>query len=389
MISNKKYIYTEDSPIEKFKNITQIIFNIFLKKQGFILILIFFISLILYFRYSNESIIVSNNLLNKILIPNLYNSCYKDISLALLTSSIFYFFTSYLPYKLRRKKYFLEIERRLFDVHQNLSLILSILIDNMDSYKLLEEEKYEEFEKHLLKWTDIRQTVPFNIPLYEAIKPEKKKLKEKINKLLKYSEYLEPELKDILENISYCHLYRASSFDPTPVVLNGYVITPASNSIKFFDVSDLYEILKNLKEFCRKNKRIEEIFLISLRKEKQFTKYEKISLKVFNRNPAFSSYFNLADFAYKERKFKKFVKYLFRFLKSKQLKQQPRNGKLGIFHQIETSYPEILSNKKYLKIRYILLAAPEIEREVITLVQDKEVKTFSRYKEICSKYSSL
>lgn len=345
-----KYQFTEKTLEKNLKNKLRRELILRTENYEWIMLCVFIISVYFYLRHSNSYLIFNYKILKKIFVPNSHNKIILDFCFSLIVSTIFYFLTIVIPYKIKKFENSLEIERRILEVYNTLGSILAFSIENItvdNFFKLLDENKIEEARNKLSNWEKVINIFSGK-KLYEHIDQEKIKLISSIEKVLELNELIDYEIRNIMYNILASHLLIA-----VPYRENREII--ASHKIDIFDVYDIGLNQKKIHEYLFKNNKALEIFLIEYWEKKDFKNYEKITLKKYLINPAFSNLYSLAKFALEIGDKKKYKKYLFMFFKSKIFLLQPIKIKISNFMQFEYENPNLYLDKEYINLRAFFL----------------------------------
>ena len=324
---------------------------------------------------SQYPLIYSSRILDILFItkPSVYSPLIENISLSIIGSSIFYIITEIIPYKRRKIEYSDEIELRIFEIYLSLKRILDVILkDEKLGMKLLEENRIQECEILLNTWEDRAKFFTSNF-VFEEVEKLIAEIKEKIDKLLVFENFLDYEIREIIYSIPRCHLFRRLLYSE----MRGTVVP----NIHLCDIYDIYESIQKIESYAKKFKKIPEIFSLSLYSENKIKDYERYILNNFLKNSGFACFHNLSCLFLKNNNKKKAKKYLIMFLKRKDFYLQPEETKAGNFFQFECENPELLKDEEYLELRSEIMGIPKESKSIKELLNREYVKNFRNWRE--------
>lgn len=369
------YQFTEDKIKKSFKYRIKQSFLLNTDRYEKVIYILLLIALYVYAVNSQYPLIYSNKILNMLLIreQTTYSSLIEATSLSIIGSSIFYIITEIIPYKRRKLEYSKEIELRIFEIYLSLERILDTILRNKkEGINLLKENKAIECELLLKTWEDKVSFFSSRL-VFEEVEEIISEIRERIDKLLIFENFLDYEIREIIYNIPRCHLFEALPYSKmrNTVIPNIYLC----------NIYDIYESVQGIENYARKFKKIQEIYSLSLYSENRIKEYEKYILNNSLKNPSFACFYNLSRLFLKNNKKIEAKKYLIMFLKSKKFYLQPEEIKAENFFQFECENPEILNDKEYLELRSEIIGIPRENKSIKELLDREYVKKFRNWRE--------
>lgn len=369
------YQFTEDKIEQSFKYRVKKIFLLSTDKYGKIIYILLLVFLYVYARNSQYPLIFSNRILEMLFItkPNVYSPLIENISLSIIGSSIFYIITEIIPHKRREIEYSDEIDLRIFGIYSSLKRILYTIFKNEEiGMKLLGENRIQECELLLKTWEDIIPFLPPNL-VFEEVERVVAEIREKIDKLLVFENFLDYEIREIIYSIPRCCLFSQTPYSK----IRGIVVS----NIRLCDIYDIYEKIKDIERYAKKFNRVPEIFSLNLYLDNKIEKYEKYTKNNYLKNSGFASLHNLSVLFLKNNKISKAKKYLIMEIKSKAFYLRSEEIKVGNFFQFECENPELLKDEEYLELRSEIMGIPKESKSIKELLNREYVKKFRNWRE--------
>lgn len=369
------YQFTEDKIKQSFKYRIKKNFLLSTDKYEKVIYTLLLISLYVYAMNSQYPLIYSNRILDILFItkPSIYSPLIENISLSIIGSSIFYIITEIIPYKRRKIEYSDEIELRIFGIYSSLKRILYVILkDEKLGMKLLEENRIQECELLLKNWEDITSFLPPNF-VFEEVEKVVTEIREEIDKLLVFENFLDYEIREIIYNIPRCCLFSKTPYSK----IRGIVVS----NIRLCDIYDIYEKIKDIERYAKKSKKVPEIFSLNLYLNNKIEEYEKYTKNNYLKNSRFAGLHNLSVLFLKNNKMSKAKKYLIMEIRSKAFYLRPEEMKAGNFFQFECENPKLLKDKEYLELRSEIMGIPKESKSIKELLNREYVKNFRNWRE--------
>lgn len=369
------YQFTEDKIKQSFKYRIKKNFLLSIDKYEKVIYTLLLISLYVYAMNSQYPLIYSNRILDMLFITKLsvYSPLIENISLSIIGSSIFYIITEIIPYKRRKIEYSDEIELRIFGIYSSLKRILYVILkDEKLGMKLLEENRIQECELLLKNWEDITSFLPPNF-VFEEVEKVVAEIREQIDKLLVFENFLDYEIREIIYNIPRCCLFSQTPYSK----IRGIVVS----NIRLCDIYDIYEKIKDIERYAKKSNKVPEIFSLNLYLNNKIEEYEKYTKNNYLKNSGFAGLHNLSVLFLKNNKISKAKKYLIMEIRSKAFYLRPEEMKAGNFFQFECENPELLKDKEYLELRSEIMGIPKESKSIKELLNREYVKNFRNWRE--------
>lgn len=361
------YEFTEDILQKSFKYKIKKIFLLSTDKYEKIVYSLFFISLFIYIRNLRYPLIYKNIGLEYFLVTEetYYSQLIENISLSIMGSSIFYIITEIFPYKRKKIEYSDEIETRIIEIYYLLKRILNFVFTNEEkALKLLQENKIREGELLLRSWEDIALFYPTRL-VFEEVEKTIIEIREKLDKLLVFENFLDYEIRSIMYTIPRTFLFEKSSYS----VSRGFI----KSNIKLYDIYGIFEIVNLIRKYAFKTKKLDKI-LLELRNYESTISQIKKGLKITS---SFTEYLELYRQYLKKKKFKKAKKYLILALKTKNFYLMSEEYIAMHLFYLEKENNDILNWEEYLEIRSEVIKVPKESKNLKELLTQDYLKDFN------------
>lgn len=361
------YKFTEDIERKRIKYRIKKFFLLNTDKYEKIIYTLFFISIFIYIRNSNYPLIYKNLIFRNVLITEQsnYSQLIESISLSITGSCIFYIITEIFPYKRKKLEYSSEIEIRVFEVYSLLKRILCcIFIDEKKGIKFLEENRIRESEMLLRTWEDEALFFP-TVLVFEEVEKVVIELREKIDKLLVFENFLDYELREIIYSIPRTHLFNVLPY-------SRYREYAASSNISLCYIYDIFEIVILIRKYAVKNKKLKKV-LLELRNYESTISQLKKDLEI---KSGFSEYLGIYRQYLKKKDLKNAEKYLILALQKKDFYLMNEEYRALNFFALEKENKNILYWEKYLALRSEIIGVSKESKNIKEILDREYVKKF-------------